>query len=131
MLPTAATCRYLCCWVDDHRLLRESLERALTDEGFDVVGQAANGADAVRLAAELAPDVVLLDVTMPVMDGVDAAAAIHEARHETRIVMLTMHADASVVSDALRAGACGYLTKDSSTDEIYSEASLLSPKWIF
>jgi DNA-binding NarL/FixJ family response regulator len=104
--------------VDDHRLLRESLERALRDEGFDVVGQAANGADAVHLAAELEPDVVLLDVTMPVMGGVDAAAAIHSARHETRIVMLTMHADASVVADALRAGACGYLTKDSSTDDI-------------
>jgi DNA-binding NarL/FixJ family response regulator len=103
---------------DDHRLLRESLQRALVEEGFDVVGQAANGAEAVELAAALAPDVVLLDVTMPVMGGVDAAAAIHASRFETRIVMLTMHADASVVADALRAGACGYLTKDSSTDDI-------------
>ena len=103
---------------DDHRLLRESLRRALTDEGFDVVGEAADGEEAVRLAGELAPDVALLDVTMPGLGGVEAAAQIHATGPAIRIVMLTMHADAAIVSDALRAGACGYLTKDSSTDEI-------------
>ena len=103
---------------DDHRLLRDSLRRSLTDEGFEIVGEAADGEQAIDLAGELHPDVVLLDVTMPNVGGVEAAGRIHQERPETRIVMLTMHADAEVVADALRAGACGYLTKDSSTEEI-------------
>jgi DNA-binding NarL/FixJ family response regulator len=103
---------------DDHRLLRDSLRRSLTDEGFEIVGEAADGEQAIDLASELHPDVVLLDVTMPNVGGVEAAGRIHQERPETRIVMLTMHADAEVVADALRAGACGYLTKDSSTEEI-------------
>lgn len=103
---------------DDHRLLRESLRRSLVEEGFDVVGEATDGEEAVELAGQLAPDVVLLDVSMPNMGGVEAAGRIHGDQPAIRIVMLTMHADAEVVADALRAGACGYLTKDSSTDEI-------------
>lgn len=103
---------------DDHRLLRDSLRRSLTDEGFEIVGEAADGEQAIDLAGELHPDVVLLDVTMPNVGGVEAAGRIHQERPETRIVMLTMHADAEVVAEALRAGACGYLTKDSSTEEI-------------
>jgi two-component system response regulator DegU len=104
---------------DDHRLLRESLRRSLDEEdGFEVVGEATDGEEAVELAAQLNPDVVLLDVSMPNMGGVEAAGHIHAAHPAIRIVMLTMHADAEVVADALRAGACGYLTKDSSTDEI-------------
>ena len=103
---------------DDHRLLRESLSRSLSEEGFDIVGQASDGEEAVELATQLHPDVVLLDVTMPNVGGVEAAGRIHRDRPATRIVMLTMHADAEVVADALRAGACGYLTKDCSTDEI-------------
>ena len=61
---------------DDHRMLREGLRRSLTDEGFDVVGEADNGEQAVRLAAELQPDVVLMDVSMPEMDGVEATRPI-------------------------------------------------------
>jgi two-component system, NarL family, response regulator DegU len=109
---------------DDHRLLRESLRRSLIDEGFDVVGEAADGEEATELAATLEPDVILLDVTMPIVGGVEAAGRIHAAQPAIRIVMLTMHADAEVVADALRAGACGYLTKDSSTDEIASAIRL-------
>lgn len=103
---------------DDHRLLREGLRRSLTDEGFEVVGEAADGDEACDLVDELVPDVVLMDVTMPNVGGVEATRRIHALHPEVRVVMLTMHADADVVADAIRSGASGYLTKDCSTDEI-------------
>ena len=103
---------------DDHRMLREGLRRSLTDEGFDVVGEASDGDEAVRLADSIRPDVILMDVTMPDVDGVEATRRIHQQLPEIRVVMLTMHADQSVIAEALRAGASGYLVKDCSTDEI-------------
>ena len=103
---------------DDHRMLREGLRRSLSEEGFDVVGEAADGDEAVRLAGQLLPDVVLMDVTMPDVDGVEATRRIHQQHPEIRVVMLTMHADESVIADALKAGAVGYLVKDCSIDEI-------------
>jgi two-component system, NarL family, response regulator DegU len=103
---------------DDHRMLREGLRRSMVDEGFDVVGEAENGEEAVDLVAELHPDVVLMDVTMPEMDGVEATRRICAEADAPRVVMLTMHADKEVLAEAIRAGASGYLTKDSSTDEV-------------
>ena len=103
---------------DDHRMLREGLRRSLEDEGFDVVGEASGGEEAVRLAGELSPDVILMDVTMPDVDGVEATRRIHAVQPDIRVVMLTMHADQGVIAEALRAGASGYLVKDCSTDEI-------------
>ena len=103
---------------DDHRMLREGLRRSLSDEGFDVIGEASDGDEAVRLADSLRPDVILMDVTMPDVDGVEATRRIHQQHPEIRVVMLTMHADQSVIAEALRAGASGYLVKDCSTDEI-------------
>jgi DNA-binding NarL/FixJ family response regulator len=103
---------------DDHRMLREGLRRSMVDEGFDVVGEADNGEEAVRLVAELIPDVVLMDVSMPEMDGVEATRIIRATDTPTRIIMLTMHADTEVLADAIRAGASGYLVKDCSTDEV-------------
>lgn len=103
---------------DDHRMLREGLRRSMTDQGFDVVGEARDGDEAVRLADELQPDVILMDVTMPGMDGVEATRQIKEHQPEVRIVMLTMHADQEVLAAAIRAGASGYLVKDCSTEEI-------------
>ncbi|MEZ5240048.1 MAG: response regulator transcription factor [Microthrixaceae bacterium] len=103
---------------DDHRLLREGLRRSMTDAGFDVVGEACDGVEAIHLAGELSPDVILMDVTMPNCDGVEASRQIIESGARSRIVMLTMHADQEVLADAIRAGAAGYLTKDCSTREI-------------
>ena len=103
---------------DDHRMLREGLRRSLTDEGFDIVGEAADGEEAIRVIDEVRPDVVLMDVTMPELDGVAAAAQVHERHPDIRVIMLTMHADAEVVTAAIRAGASGYLVKDCSTEEI-------------
>jgi DNA-binding NarL/FixJ family response regulator len=103
---------------DDHRMLREGLRRSMTDEGFDVVGEAENGEEAVRLTTDLQPDVVLMDVSMPEMDGVEATRMIRGSGSSARVIMLTMHADADVLADAIRAGASGYLVKDCSTDEV-------------
>ncbi len=113
---TAVTIRIMLA--DDHRMLREGLRRSMADEGFDVVGEAADGEEAVRVATETRPDVILMDVTMPDVDGVEATRRIHEILPDSRVVMLTMHADREVVAAALRAGAVGYLVKDCSTEEI-------------
>lgn len=120
---------------DDHRMLREALRRSMTEEGFDVVGEAADGEEAVHMAEQLLPDVVLMDVTMPDVTGVEATRRLQQSRPEVRVVMLTMHADRDVIGDALRAGAVGYLVKDCSTDEIAeairlaaADESALSPE---
>ena len=103
---------------DDHRMLREGLRRSMTEEGFDVVGEAADGEEAFVMADRLRPDVVLMDVTMPEVNGVEATRRIRQKHPGIRVVMLTMHADESVIASAIRAGASGYLVKDCSTDEI-------------
>jgi DNA-binding NarL/FixJ family response regulator len=103
---------------DDHRMLREGLRRSLTEEGFEIVGEAENGEQAVRMVEDLQPDVVLMDVSMPEMDGVEATRLIGGSFTATQVIMLTMHADKEVLADAIRAGASGYLVKDCSTEEI-------------
>jgi DNA-binding NarL/FixJ family response regulator len=103
---------------DDHTLLREGLRRSLEDSGVDVVAEAADGEQAVELADEHRPDVVLMDVSMPRLGGVEATRAIRTRFPEVEVLILTMHADASVVNDAVRAGAAGYLVKDCTTDDI-------------
>ena len=103
---------------DDHRMLRETLKRSMLDEGFDVVAEASDGQEAVELAGEHRPEVILMDVTMPEMDGVEATRQIIQQLPETRIVMLTMHADKDVIAAAIRAGAVGYLVKDCSFEEV-------------
>jgi two-component system, NarL family, response regulator DegU len=103
---------------DDHRMLREGLRRSLTEEGFDIVGEAENGEQAIRLAEDLKPDVVLMDVSMPELDGVEATRAIRQAPDAPQVIMLTMHADKEVLAEAIRAGASGYLVKDCSTEEV-------------
>ncbi len=103
---------------DDHRMLREGLRRSLEDQGFEVVGEAADGHEAFRMALELRPDVVLMDVTMPVLDGVEATRLIHGSLPGLAVVMLTMHADGDVMARALQAGAVGYLVKDCAIEEV-------------
>ncbi|MEY2444007.1 MAG: two-component system, NarL family, response regulator DegU [Ilumatobacteraceae bacterium] len=104
--------------VDDHTMLRQGIRRALESEGIKVVAEASDGAAAIRLALEHKPDVVLMDVSMPGMDGVEAARRLVEADARQRVVMLTMHIDRDVIDRAIRAGAVGYLTKDSSISEV-------------
>jgi two-component system nitrate/nitrite response regulator NarL len=98
---------------DDHRLFAEALEAILaTDERIEVVGQAGDGEEAVRLAQRLSPDVVLMDISMPVMDGIEAAQEIHRTDGNASILMLTGSNSRSDVDRARQAGAAGYVTKD-------------------
>ena len=105
--------------VDDQALVREGLMTLLA-AATDIapVAAAADGEEAVRLAARHRPDVILMDLRMPVLDGVEATRQIRAARPETEIVVLTTHADEASILDALHAGARGYLTKDAGIAEI-------------
>lgn len=104
---------------DDHALFREGLRSLLATYGdLEVVGQATNGVEAVRLAASERADVVLMDLRMPVMDGVTATRQIIAARHGCRVIALTTFDDDDSVFDALRAGAVGYLLKDVAAEQL-------------
>jgi len=116
--PAAGRAAIRLLLADDHRMIREGLRRSLSELGFSVVGEARNGADALDLAAALRPDVVLMDVTMPELDGVEATRQLKVRQPEVKVVVLTMHADHDILTQAIRAGANGYLVKDCSTDEI-------------
>ncbi|MEZ5382521.1 MAG: response regulator transcription factor [Microthrixaceae bacterium] len=104
--------------VDDHQVLRDGIRRSLEDAGETVVGEAADGEEAVVVVAETEPDVVLMDLEMPVLDGVEACKRIMADRPETRVVVLTMHEDVARTRAALSAGAVGYLTKGTSMTEV-------------
>jgi DNA-binding NarL/FixJ family response regulator len=98
---------------DDHRLFAEALEAILAaDERIEVVGHAADGREAVELYSRLEPDVVLMDISMPVMDGIDAVREIRRSDGGARILMLTGSNSRSDVDRARQAGAVGYVTKD-------------------
>ncbi|MGH9189025.1 MAG: response regulator [Acidimicrobiales bacterium] len=103
---------------DDHRMLRDGLRRSLEDHGIEVVGEADDGEQAVQMAVDLAPDVVLMDVTMPVLGGVEATRRLSRDAPAVRVVMLTMHDDSDVLAQALAAGAIGYLVKDCSISDV-------------
>jgi DNA-binding NarL/FixJ family response regulator len=104
--------------VDDHDLFRTGLRNLLEEQGVQVVAEAAGGADAVKLVRELAPDVVVMDLNMPGMGGVEATRHIAGIAPLTRVVMLTISEEDSDVMDAILAGACGYLLKDSSIQDL-------------
>ena len=98
---------------DDHRLFAEALEAILAaDERIELVGLAGDGEEAVRLAGQQRPDVILMDISMPLMDGIEAAKAIKAEDGEVSILMLTGSNDRTDVDRARQAGAAGYVTKD-------------------
>jgi DNA-binding NarL/FixJ family response regulator len=106
--------------VDDHPIVRSGLTSVLSSQpDFDVVGEATNGDEAIASAARLAPDLVLMDLRMPVKNGVDASAAILAERPSTRIVVLTTYVSDGEVLRAIEAGAVGYLLKDVPHDELF------------
>jgi DNA-binding NarL/FixJ family response regulator len=104
---------------DDQTAVREGLVTLLsTMPGIEVVGSAADGEEAVTLVAQLTPDVVLMDLRMPRVDGIEATRRMRAAHPATQVVVLTTYADDESILDALRAGAIGYLTKDAARDHI-------------
>jgi DNA-binding NarL/FixJ family response regulator len=105
--------------VDDHRLFAEALEAILaTDERIEVVGQAGDGSEAVELARRLGPDLVLMDVSMPVLDGFEATREIRAASGDTQVLMLTGSNSRADVDRSREAGAAGYVTKDRIASEL-------------
>jgi DNA-binding NarL/FixJ family response regulator len=104
--------------VDDHDLFRTGLRNLLEEQGIQVIGEAAAGNEAVRAVRELAPDVVVMDLNMPGMSGVEATRHITGIAPLTRVLVLTISDQDSDVLDAILAGACGYLLKDSSIQEL-------------
>ncbi len=104
---------------DDHRVLRSGLRLLLErNAGFEVVGEASNGREAVEAASTLAPDVVVMDVAMPVLNGIDAAAQIAARYPAVATIVLSMHSDEGYLLRALKAGARGYLLKDSAEADL-------------
>jgi DNA-binding NarL/FixJ family response regulator len=104
--------------VDDHTIFRATLRRVLEGHGHRVVGEASNGEEAVGLALRFRSAVVVMDVSMPVMDGIEATRSIVEADSRIKVLVLTMHSAKRVLEDALRVGARGYCTKTSALDEL-------------
>ncbi len=104
---------------DDHAVVRQGLRMLLSlDPELEIVGEAANGQQALQAAHELHPDVVLMDLMMPVMDGIEAIGRVRKELPETEVVALTSVLEDTAVIGAIRAGAIGYLLKDSGSDEL-------------
>ena len=107
--------------VEDYRILREGLRALLSSNpDVEVVGEAENGRDAIRIAEECKPDLVLMDLSMPKMSGLDAVAEIKKQCPDTKVLVLTVHKAEEYVFESLRAGADGYLLKDASHAELMS-----------
>jgi len=123
---------------DDHTLFRQGVKTLLAGEpGLEVVGEAANAADAVSQAASLRPDVVLMDVNMPGLSSFEATRQIRKERPETKVLFLTMYDDDDYLAEGMKAGASGYLLKDSPAEqlvnaigEVHRGGSYLSPRML-
>ena len=102
---------------DDHVMFAQGLESLLRDE-FDLLGMAGNGEELVDATLRLNPDVILVDISMPVLNGFDAVRRIREGGSDTRIIFLTMHDDATLLSEAFRCGASGYILKQAAGEEL-------------
>ncbi len=121
--------------VDDHALFRRGLQMVLeSEDDIEVVGEASDGAEALKVACETTPDIVLMDVRMPRRGGIDATTAIKDAVPSTKIIMLTISDEEGDLYDAIKAGAMGYLLKEISIEEVagavravFNGQSLISP----
>ncbi|MEW5825603.1 MAG: response regulator transcription factor [Candidatus Bipolaricaulota bacterium] len=103
---------------DDHALVRAGLRGLLADAGFDVVGEAGDGRELLRVVRATKPDVALVDVSMPLLDGLEAARRVARLSPSTRVVILTMHDDEAFAARAARVGAAGFVAKDAAADRL-------------
>lgn len=117
---------------DDHRIVREGLSALLQKTGrLDVIASAANGKEALEKALDLRPDVAILDVTMPELNGIEVTHRLHLECPEIRVIILSMHADRQFVVEALRAGAQGYVLKDNAYGELRKAISTVMEGRVF
>ena len=103
---------------DDHPMFRQGLRALLEREGFDVVGEASDGHEAVRMARQLNPTIAVLDIGMPLLNGIEAARDIHKQANDTEVVLLTMYEEEAYVLEALRAGIRGYVLKAQASHDL-------------
>lgn len=120
---------------DDHTVVRDGLRVLLERQGFEIASEASDGIEAVRLAEETRPDIVLMDIAMPLLNGIEATRRIVAKCPKTAVVILSMHYDESYILRSLKAGARGYLVKDSAKSDlvngiraVHEGRSFLSPK---
>jgi two-component system response regulator NreC len=112
---------------DDHTIVRQGIRKILEDHPeWEVVAEAGDGRDAVRQALELKPDIALLDIGMPLLNGIEAASQITRRAPQVRVVILSMHPNEAYITRALQAGAKGYLLKDSAADDLIRALTLVS-----
>jgi DNA-binding NarL/FixJ family response regulator len=113
--------------VDDHEVVRRGLVALLgTQAGWEVIGEADSGSDAVKKVAQIKPDVVVMDITMPVMSGLDATRLIMETVPQTKVLIFTMHDSEQMMQTALEAGARGYVLKSNATNDLIAAIRALS-----
>jgi two-component system, NarL family, response regulator NreC len=117
---------------DDHGIVRKGLRLQLEQrEEFEVVGEAADGREAVRMAEELGPDVVIMDIAMPNLNGIDAAAQMVKRNTQLKVIILSMHSDESYLTRALTAGVKGYLLKETADLDLYRAVQAVAQGKVF
>ena len=131
-MPSTTTTTTKVLVADDHGVVRKGLQFLLqTDPSIEVVGEACDGREAVRLTEQLSPDVVVMDITMPQLNGIDAASQIVKRDPNVGVIMLSMHCDETFLVRALAAGAQGYLLKDCAEADLLQAVRSVASKKLF
>jgi DNA-binding NarL/FixJ family response regulator len=118
--------------VDDHAFIRRGIQSILNSSpGWHFCGEAENGIAAIRMAADLKPDVIIMDVSMPGLNGLEATRVIHEAHPDIKILLLTLHQSVEILRSAFRAGALGYLLKSEAEQELLRALDMITGQQIY